>query len=247
MNAGSHVAEENLARRRWLTFREFRATRRDVPNIYAEGLMSDGDEPTPGCVYLDGHYGIAKVEDGYLLVLGNAEYASPDRESLEATLYGWCQVEVTALMVVTDVSPSLMAAATPLEVIFGKPISVYARADAISDGELVDVTETAKEAGFRYPVALTRAAWEDCVAWSEDDTKRKRRPQDESGRLWDVVWMAKLASKAARDGVSTIRYSIYRVPRDGRGHMPRRVTLTAHVGPGDTPAPVITIGFPSDF
>ncbi len=45
--------------------------------------------------------------------------------------------------------------------IFGEPISIYTRAQALDDGFLVDVSELAKEAGFRFPVALTRAAWAD--------------------------------------------------------------------------------------
>ena len=35
------------------------------------------------------------------------------------------------------------------------------RAQAIEDGVLVDVSDIAKEAGFRYPVALTSALWAD--------------------------------------------------------------------------------------
>ena len=73
-------------------------------------------------------------------------------------------------------------------------ISTYTRAQAIEDGMLVDVTETAREAGFRYPVAMTSAAWSDCVAWTDEDTQRQA-PQDESGRLWDVLWMAKQAAR----------------------------------------------------
>ena len=34
-------------------------------------------------------------------------------------------------------------------------IHSYSRQQAIEDGVLVDVTATAREAGFRYPVALT--------------------------------------------------------------------------------------------
>jgi type I site-specific restriction endonuclease len=49
------------------------------------------------------------------------------------------------------------ATATAAE-IFGEPIHSYTRADAFADGYLVDVTDTAREAGFRFPVALTRAA-----------------------------------------------------------------------------------------
>lgn len=41
-------------------------------------------------------------------------------------------------------------------------LDAYSRADAISDGVLRDASKLAKEAGFRYPVALTAAAWATC-------------------------------------------------------------------------------------
>ena len=37
--------------------------------------------------------------------------------------------------------------------------STYSRAQAIEDGILVDVSDTAREAGFTIPVALTRTVW----------------------------------------------------------------------------------------
>jgi hypothetical protein len=40
----------------------------------------------------------------------------------------------------------------------------YSRAQAIADGVLIDVSEATKEAGFKFPVALTAAAWAQCVA-----------------------------------------------------------------------------------
>jgi hypothetical protein len=40
----------------------------------------------------------------------------------------------------------------------------YTRADALRDGVSIDVSATAREAGFKYPVALTAAAWAKCVA-----------------------------------------------------------------------------------
>ncbi|BBL79292.1 hypothetical protein RxyAA322_11460 [Rubrobacter xylanophilus] len=43
----------------------------------------------------------------------------------------------------------------------GEPIHTYTRAEALADGVLVDVTETAREAGFRVLVALTRGIWAD--------------------------------------------------------------------------------------
>ena len=47
--------------------------------------------------------------------------------------------------------------------LFGKPIYVYTRAQAIEDGELIDVSKTAKQTGFKLPVAVTRAVWETSI------------------------------------------------------------------------------------
>ena len=42
-------------------------------------------------------------------------------------------------------------------------IHSYTRAQAIADGVLVDVSATAREAGIRFPVALTCAVYARCV------------------------------------------------------------------------------------
>ena len=54
---------------------------------------------------------------------------------------------------------------------FGAPISVYTRRQAIDDGVLVDVTKWANEAGFKLPAVVTRAVWEDCCDWTNEDDK----------------------------------------------------------------------------
>src|ERR1700755_997806 len=64
----------------------------------------------------------------------------------------------------------------------------YSRADAIRDGVLIDVSTTAREAGIRWPVALTAPVWSQFVA-----VPRGVVCQDEAGRLWDVLWMLRLA------------------------------------------------------
>ena len=69
-----------------------------------------------------------------------------------------------------------------LEDVFGPVIASYSRAQAIDDGVLIDVTPMAREAGFKWPVALTHTAWCDCVAWTERDN-RSQVYQDESGRF----------------------------------------------------------------
>lgn len=123
-------------------------------------------------------------------------------------------------------------------------IYAYTRAQAIEDGELIDVSETAREAGFRYPVSMTRAAWGDFVAWSEGDTRRKGCPQDEAGRLWDVLWIAKLVAKRASG--NEFQFNVYRVPREGRGRTPKLARLKAMCGPGDDGEPVVTIMMPNE-
>ena len=75
------------------------------------------------------------------------------------------------------------------ESFFGEVISTYTRAKAIEDGVLIDAGSMAQEAGFKWPVAVTSTAWSDCVAWSEDDSD-KQVHQDQSGRVWDVLFSA---------------------------------------------------------
>lgn len=128
--------------------------------------------------------------------------------------------------------------------LFGEVIYSYTRAQAIVDGVLVDVSETAREAGFRWPVAMTSAAWADCVAWSEEDNQRQIY-QDASGRLWDVLWMALNAIRRANGGTQ-IEYQLYRVPRDGKSAEARLTSLKLVCGPGDAGEPVITITLPGE-
>jgi hypothetical protein len=129
--------------------------------------------------------------------------------------------------------------------VFGPVISCYSRAQAIEDGVLIDVTRMALEAGFRWPTALTYAAWCDCIAWDERDSLFQVF-QDESGRLWDVLFMAFYAIRTATDSGDRLRFLLYRVPKDGHSTEAQEVTLTLIVGPGDQGEPVITILLPNE-
>lgn len=125
-------------------------------------------------------------------------------------------------------------------------IHTYTRAEALADGVLVEVpAKLAAEAGLRLPVACTQAVWEDCVAWTAADTARTGAPQDETGRLWDLLIMTRQA--AARAGhTARADVKLARVPRDASGPRPRPVTLAAVVGPGDDGEPVLTLLFPGE-
>lgn len=119
-------------------------------------------------------------------------------------------------------------------------ISKYTRQQAIEDGVLVDVSSMASEAGFRFPVAVTHAVWEGYVAWTEEDSLQQVH-QDESGRLWDVLWMASWAIRKASPGVSEVLFQFFCVPRNGKASKAKLTTLKAVCGPGDQGEPVITI------
>jgi len=96
-----------------------------------------------------------------------------------------------------------MQMADEIKNFFGNNIHVYTRAQALEDGVLVDVSETARKAGFKIPVALTRAVWDQYVKWTDEDTN-KQTNQDEGGRLWDIFSMLIFAIKMDRGNVGPL-------------------------------------------
>jgi hypothetical protein len=108
------------------------------------------------------------------------------------------------------------------------------REQAIQDGTLIDASKVAHEAGFRFPVALTRDAWEKCVT-----VPKGILCQDEEGRLWDVLHMLFGTIRRGQDGAE-ISFLVH-VRNGNRPTIPPAVKLRAIVGPGDDGAPVTTI------
>jgi hypothetical protein len=103
----------------------------------------------------------------------------------------------------------------------------------------------AREAGFKWPVALTADTWAECVVWANDDSTQQVH-QDQSGRLWDVLYMASHAIRTSKDSGDRILFQLYRVPRDGQSVEAELITLRLIVGPGDSGEPVITILLPHE-
>ena len=123
---------------------------------------------------------------------------------------------------------------------FGPVIYSYTRSQAVADGQQVEVTKTAQEAGIRFPVFLTRAVYDVYVTVPPGVAG-----QDEAGRLWDLVWMLRFAIHRARPGVERIPVAFY-VRNDNRAA--RLVKLIATCGPLDIddPQPAITILMPGE-
>jgi hypothetical protein len=136
---------------------------------------------------------------------------------------------------------------------WGELIHIYTRAQAIADGILVDLTTATDDkgqllclqAGFKVPVAITRAAWAKTIeaggTWKrEGEGERLELPGGQSltGRLWDLIWMLRLASNQA-SGTDRVHFQVLvDVRGDGRH---AQVKLWALCGPGDDASPVITM------
>jgi hypothetical protein len=122
--------------------------------------------------------------------------------------------------------------------VFGEPIAGYSRRQAIEDGVLVDLMQPetvglVREAGFKFPVAMTANAFAATVAEMGESLPEG---QDIQGRLWDVLWMLSCAIKiAGSTNRLTFRVSVW------NGRRREEVKLWALCGPGDDAAPVVTI------
>jgi hypothetical protein len=120
-------------------------------------------------------------------------------------------------------------------------ISRYTRAQAIEDGNLVDVSETSecRELGFKFPVALTSAVLERCIEVPEGVFC-----QDWHGRLWDLLWMLRQAIRSSGGG-NQVNFGVH-IRNDNSAGTPPLVALKALCGPGDDGAPVITVMLPDE-
>jgi hypothetical protein len=135
---------------------------------------------------------------------------------------------------------------------WGEPISVYTRQQAVEDGVLVDVSAWASSGpegmlgGFTVPVAITRALWDVIDLDSAPDVRwtRLARQHGEStrGRAHDVLWMLRGAVQRHAQ-TDSLRYSVLMTVESRRGGLVRRQLILEARIDGDG----VTIGFPEDF
>jgi len=124
-----------------------------------------------------------------------------------------------------------MTSKANLEKMFGPVIYSYSREQAIEDGVLADVSELAKEAGFKFPAAITAGVY---ALLNE-----KAEGQDFTGRAWDMFTILKYEIKNAEPGQDTIYFAPLFVRAGGWASEP--VKLWSKCGPGDNAEPVLTI------
>ncbi|MBI2946011.1 MAG: hypothetical protein HYY23_00055 [Verrucomicrobia bacterium] len=128
----------------------------------------------------------------------------------------------------------------PNESLFAEVIYSYTRAQAVADGVQVEVSKVATEAGIRFPVFLTRAAYDAYVTVPPGVTC-----QDEAGRLWDIMTMLRLAISKAKPSQERLPFALY-VRNDNNAR--RLVKLIAICGALDIddPQAAVTVMLPNE-
>jgi len=134
-------------------------------------------------------------------------------------------------------------------------ISTYSTKQAVADGFLVKVeSDSSKEAGIKFPVYITRAAWDKYV----EVPVGMERFQNLSGRLWYILYM--FAFVARKTDSSTMDFVFYcAIPdlgnwekhealEDKNNRQLRRVTLKSVIQAQDfdDPSPAIFIMKPNE-
>ena len=111
----------------------------------------------------------------------------------------------------------------------------YSRAQAISDGVLIDVTAQAKEAGFKLHTVVSDNLFHSYIA---PPAGLEGEGQSIEGRLHDVFFVLLAAIRSAKAATDYAEIDVFFLMAPGRQE---KVKVVAVVGPGDEGEPVMTI------
>jgi len=138
-----------------------------------------------------------------------------------------------------------------MEELFGPPISIYTRKDALEDGVLVELDpELCKEVGFHCPFDATRSVW----TIIEPNEQEQGDGQDLTGRMWDVLNLARFTLKRIVDREKTWDVTVqfpcafwmkrpeYRAGRRGQV----TIQLKAVLGADFDGSPCVTVMLPNE-
>lgn len=101
-----------------------------------------------------------------------------------------------------------------------KVISTYTPTDALNDGLYVDVSETADDAGFRWPVVVTRT-----VHNTIEGIPKSQSHQDYDGRLWDLLNVLRYTLKKTDSGfLEPVNFNMI-MHHKRNGHVKKWLTL----------------------
>jgi hypothetical protein len=133
-------------------------------------------------------------------------------------------------------------------------ISSYSRAQAIEDGVLVELP-LAREAGFRYGVAVTVGVFAVIAPWAQGSQGDVSKPaegqplyglgQSFDGRSWDLLTILLYEIRRGKGGARVDFAPLFLMPGFAQDR-PMPVQLVAICGPGDEGEPTITIALPGE-
>jgi len=123
---------------------------------------------------------------------------------------------------------------------FGNLIYSYTRAQAIEDGVLIDITADAQAHGFKVHTVVTDNLYHRYV--EVPSGLDRSFGQSSAGRLHDLLILAMIAARNSK-GTNRAYFTISFLMAPGRSET---VQVIAHIGPGDTAEPVLTLMLPED-
>lgn len=124
----------------------------------------------------------------------------------------------------------------PQESAFGPLIDSHSRAQAIEDGELIDISKLAKQAGFRHHIAVTSAVWNEYL---EPPTGCDQSSEIRTMAMLRVLWIVSVMNGNRTELDFTVPFAM-------GNNQTERVSLRAYCRPGDAMEPVITIQLPGE-
>lgn len=130
--------------------------------------------------------------------------------------------------------------------VFGPVIHAYTRAEAIDDGVLVEIPESAsRAAGFKVPVAMTATAWGATVGFGTDLAELLAKA---TAVLAAAMLEYRQSEHRARMGLSgpvgdRLAFAYDAEREDGGVDI---VQLVLVIGPGDNAEPVGTVMLPGE-
>ena len=101
----------------------------------------------------------------------------------------------------------------------------------------------AREASFRYPVAIDAALHVRLTPNEFEESKG----QSYDGRLWDLLYVGRFAAKSANGPDAYYKIVLAEQGKQRNRLVQHPLHLRMNIGPGDQAEPVITIGLPENF
>lgn len=168
---------------------------------------------------------------------------SADSPSIRSYFDGWLCPATLSLVVDTLMEvfmSDLLEQQSALQEFYGAPVSVYTRSQAIDDGYLIDLSETARGLGFKVPVAITSDAFVRCVHLERDEAEMLGESESQRvSRLLRVLLFKIRNTMNGSEDRCTFELAFQALK--GGQSVEERAMIEATIGPGDDAEPVITI------